>query len=428
MIAHQRRIGLLLAVGMVAAFVGLGGLFGTSSASAAPPGAAQSLSVYEQRCLSNGNVAVTFAWNPSGQGTQWQDISTINNNFAFGWFNAGPLAASAYFLEWQLTQDTIYYTRVNTFTSQGFRASDTLPFRTISCTSAIFTPPHDVDAQTFNDRVRISWDRGADNRFFCVDTAFTESDLRNFRNSWRNWGCGTTGEVVDLFNLACGSNHYYRVWAQGTGTSGYSSIETFTSQPCAFSPPSDPRTQVLSSDDVRFRWDRGTNNFWFCLDIALTQDDLVDLDGSWTNAACGTTGTQVELSGVTCGATHYWRVWAAGPGTSGYSSIATFTTEPCDFEAPNNLNEDFIAQTAVELSWNEQDPAIWFCVDMAESQSDLLNFTGTWDNHDCGGTDEEAAVTGLTCATEYFWRVFAFAGNASGHSSIASFTTEACGP
>ena len=376
--------------------------------------------MFNQRCISQGRVEVTFVWTPSRQGSQWFDVSRVPN-FS-GWANQGPFAANANFAVWTLESNTTYFARVSTFTAQGLRISDTLQLRTAVCPGA-FSAPGDVDADVFDDFVRVSWDRGNGNFFYCVDTAFSQPDLVNFRGSWRNWGCGTTGTSLDLRNLACERVHFYRVWAAGNGVSGYSEIDTFVSQECDFSPPTNPRTSVLSDNTIRFRWDRGSDNHFFCIDLALSQGDLTSFSGTWSNAGCGTTGTVADVSGLQCGTQYFYRIWAAGTSTSGYTSIATVMTPACDFEPPEDLVADVQGDSHVIFTWDEQDPALWFCVDAATSQSDLLNFEGSWRNFDCGGTDEMAEVMNdfFDCGDTYFWRVYAFAGAVANYSEVDEF-------
>jgi hypothetical protein len=395
---------------------------GTQSAKAAPAGAAQNLSVYAQNCRSDGSVNVVFAWNPSGQGSQWFDITRLANFSAFG--NQGPFPPNAYYTDWNLEPNATHYVRVTTFTAQGPRVSDTLQFRTENC-AGNFTPPSNVDADVDDDSVRVSWQRGQGNLFFCVDTAFSQADLQQTKGSWHNWGCGTTATSLDLTNLACDRQHYFRVWAAGNGTSGHSPIGSFVSQDCSFSPPTNPDAQLLNDGKVRISWDRGENNIFFCIDLALSQSDLTERKNTWTNAGCGTTGTAVDLSGLSCGTTYYYRVWGTSNSQSGYSGIDSFTTAQCDFEAPDDLSATVIDADTVRFEWDEEDNALWFCVDIAESQSDLLNFDDdSWTNFDCGGADEVAEVTSayFECGETYWWRVYAFAGNRNGYSDVASFT------
>lgn len=423
MIAHPRRALLLFVLGVAAAFAGFGGIAGGSTAQAAP---AQSFSIFEQRCTSSGEARVTFVWAPSGHGNQWVDVSRLNNNFTSGWFNHGPLAPSAYFDVWTLDDNTTYYARVNTFTGV-WEPSSTLQFTTINCGGGDFTAPHSISATTHSNGVQVSWQRGSNNLFFCVDTAFSRGELENRTGSWRNWGCGTTGTTLNLTNLACGREHVFRVWGAGNNTSGHSEIRSFQSQPCNFSAPTGPQDSVLSSTSVRLSWTAGANNFFYCVDLARSEGDLHGTRGSWFNTACGTTSTVVDVTGLECDTTYWWRTWAAGPGTSGYTPTESFTTNACAFQPPTDLETHRDGDNIV-FSWDAVDAVVWSCVDIADSRSDIVNFRGSWTNFDCGGRDDVATAPrdrlagAFGCGETIYWRVFAQGAQGSGHSEIATFS------
>jgi hypothetical protein len=202
-----------------------------------------------------------------------------------------------------------------------------------------FLPPSNVQTITYNNFVRVSWSAEGGNLFYCVDTGFSNQDLVNLNGSWSNWGCGTTGTSLDLNNLACGRIHYLRVWAAGIGTSGYSETLVFQSQPCIFSPPTNPRSEAVTSTSARLLWDRGLDNYFYCVDLALSSSDLLNLTGSWFNTGCGTTATSLDVNGLSCDTTYHWRVWSTNATTPGYTPIASFHTPACDYStAPVTIN------------------------------------------------------------------------------------------
>ncbi len=110
----------------------LGGLGAVKTADAAP---ANSIRINRMTCLSADRVSVEFAWNSSGQGVQWLDLSLFNNGFAPGSFlGGGPLASGQNTLVWDgLLSNTPHYVRVNTLTSLGWEASTTSVFNTAAC-------------------------------------------------------------------------------------------------------------------------------------------------------------------------------------------------------------------------------------------------------------------------------------------------------
>lgn len=415
---------------VISALILAGTVFGLGQpggASAAPAGAAQNLQPYSQSCLPNGSVLTRFSWNPSGLGTQWFDISAVNNGFTSNWLNAGPLAANQNQFDWyQLVANTRYYVRVNTFTNVGWLTSDTITFVTPSCGN--FTAPSDPKTSLLGPTsVRFSWDRGQNNEWFCVDTAFTQNDLVTFTGSFHNWGCGTTGTSITVNEIACGAKHYWRVYGAGQYGGGHSQVAEFTTTGCAFTPPTNPQAAVQGPNTVKFSWTRGTNNASFCIDTAKSESDLTGLTGTWMNHGCGVTGETFTSTVVPCDAKQWFRIWAVGQGSSGYSAIGTFTTGACPITAPTNLDADTIDADTIHYEWTKGVDNLWSCVDTAETESDLNNLTGTWKNHGCGTTDDELVVNDLKCNTTYYWRVFARgSGGSSAVSAVSTSKTAAC--
>jgi hypothetical protein len=402
----------------------LGAFQSVRSVDAAPVGAATGLTTQFQNCQNDGTVQARFLWGPSGLGSQWVDVTVFNNNFAGPFGNNGPLASNVNALDWfGLLPNTTYYVRVNTLASTGFLPSDTMSFTTVSCFSAPSSP---TSQALSSGAVRLSWQSGTGNLFYCVDTAFTSDDLTGFKGSFANWGCGTTATTIDL-NLLCGTPHYWRVWAAGIGTNGYSPIAQMTTPNCNFTAPSSPTATPLSSTAVRFNWTAGNNNTLFCLDVAKTEDDLKNLTGSWNNYGCGTTATTFDVTGLTCNTKYFWRVWAKGTTESAYTAIADVTTPPdCGFTPASGLTSQVLSPTSLKLTWTAGSDNKFYCVDMATSAEDLTQFKGSWFNRGCGQTATTIDVTGLTCATTYFWRVYAQGTNIAGHSVMVQATTSAC--
>jgi len=399
---------------LAGAAVGLGQ---PQTTSAAPVGAAQNVTPYSHSCLDNGSVLTRFAWSPSGWGTQWFDISAVNNGFAHSFLNAGPLAPTANQLDWyQLVTNTRYYVRVNTFTNIGWLPSDTITFVTPSCGS--FTPPSNPQSQVLDsDSVRFTWDRGQNNEWFCLDMALSQGDLVNFGPTFSNWGCGMTGESYTAHGLACGLKHYWRVYGAGAYGSGYTPIREFTPGNCAFSPPTDPNATVINSNTVKFEWESGTNNIFFCVDTAENEEDLKGIKGTFMNHGCGVTAETFTSSVVPCGKQQVFRIWAVGPGTNGYSPIGSFTTGVCPITAPTNLDADTIDADTVHFEWTKGVDNITHCLDWAESENDLNTLSGTFENA-CNISGSEYTLDSLDCNTTYYWRVFARGTGGSAATSV----------
>ncbi len=215
---------LLVSVSLFVLLFAFGGGPGRASVEAAPAGAATGQVVTQQTCLGNGFVQVTFVWNPSGLGQQWMDVSAspVFNGYA----NFGPLQPNVNAFNWAgLLPNTTYYSRISTWA--GFwLTSDTIAFTTSPCGGGVFTPPSNPTTSILGpNSVLFHWTAGTGNQFYCVDTAFSLSDLTTFSGSWHNWGCGTTSTSLEVDSIACGVPHYWRVYAWGPGGSGYSYVQ-----------------------------------------------------------------------------------------------------------------------------------------------------------------------------------------------------------
>lgn len=274
--------------------------------------------------------------------------------------------------------------------------------------------------------VRFTWQpSGLGSQWFDISRL-----ANNFAFGFDNAGPLPPGAFTIDWHLHGGTNYYARV---NTLTPfGWIPSATLAFQtgfcPVGFTPPHSLIVTVLSGTSARFDWQRGIGNFFFCLDTAHTVPELVNLVGSWRNWGCGTTATTLTITGLACGTNYVARVWAAGSFTSGYTNIVSFRTHDCpvSFTPPSNLRSQVLGPTAVRLAWDRGDDNHWFCVDLATSRSDLLNFSGSFFNRACGITSTVVEIHNLACDTTYFWRVFAVGTYSAGHSPVASFTTGAC--
>jgi hypothetical protein len=295
-------------------------------AEAAPPGAATGQFVFEQHCLSNGLVLARFAWAPSGWGHQFVDVS-LSSTFN-GWDHSAQLSEGQRALDWfNLQPSATYYSRIGTWIGVWVH-SDTISFRTIACAGG-FSPARNLrTSELSSTTVRVEWDRGNDNQWFCIDTAHSVADLYAFQGSWQNHHCRTTSSSAVLRGLACNSSYYWRIWAVGSFTTGHSDPAAFSTTACTFAVPDDTRDEVLSPTSVRFSWSPGIGNQAYCVDTALSLNDLLSFSGTWGNH-CWTAEPTITATNLRCNTLYYWRVYAAGPTGDGHSRNDTVTTGVC---------------------------------------------------------------------------------------------------
>lgn len=147
------------------------------------PVAAEGPGIMVAECMGTGanSVRVFFLWNPSRAGTQFLDLSMLNNGFAPGTFlAAGPLGADRWGFIWEgLRQGATHYARVNTLTSQGWKPTAPLAFYTPVCDPSAYTPAPAPDMLTLRANIEAAIARSG------INTAVAITDLR-------------TGETIDV--------------------------------------------------------------------------------------------------------------------------------------------------------------------------------------------------------------------------------------
>jgi hypothetical protein len=330
---HMRKSTL---IGAVASIFGLLIAFAmVAPASAAPVGAATNLSFSSQVCHSNGTVSGSLRWTASGLGSQYVDLAVDAgfNNYSRG----GPYANSAAQVSLtQLKPGTTYYARVLTATSGGTLFSDTLVVTASSCTggggTGAITKPTGLTAVALSgSSLRVDWNPGNNNIWYCVDTARTLNDLLTVSNTWRNHGCWTTNSILDVTGLQCGTAYYVLVyaWNQTSNVKSDPIVAQTASCQSTISAPGGLSATVLNNGNVFFDWSAGQGNIWYCVDTAKSQSDLLNLSNTWRNHGCWNTNTELVVAGLECGETYYWLVYAWNNSANVKSNVSSVQTQAC---------------------------------------------------------------------------------------------------
>ena len=278
--------------------------------------------------------------------------------------------------------------------------------------------------------VRFDWNPGRENIWYCVNTAESFADLATGGPTWRNHGCWTTNTQMDVGGLRCGATYFWNVYAWNMTSNATSNFASFQTPPCptAITPPTGLNATNPAAGVVRFDWDAGDNNIWYCVNTAETFADLATGGPTWRNHGCWNTNSRLDLSTLPCGRTIFWNVFAWNLVTNATSYAATAQTSPCSsiFTPPDDLAASNIDDDSAHLTWDAGLNNIWFCVNTAESEADLASGGPTWRNHGCWSTRESLDLTGLDDCTTYYWNVFAWNETKNGTSETASFTTAGC--
>jgi len=149
-------------------------------------------------------------------------------------------------------------------------------------------------------------------------------------------------------------------------------------------------------------------------------DYKLNSSGTWINAVTGTTSTSVNLSGLTSGALHDWRVRANCTGGSSAYAQSQFTTIPdATCNAPAGLTSSGITSSSATVNWGAVSGAISYDVDYKLASS------GTWINSISGTTSTSRTISGLTASSLYDWRVRTNCSSLTSGYTQAQFTTSA---
>jgi hypothetical protein len=144
----------------------------------------------------------------------------------------------------------------------------------------------------------------------------------NSSSNWTNAATATTGLSVGLTGLTEGNLYDYRVRANCSGASSAYSQEQFTTTvPQSCDAPSGLSSSAVTTSSATVSWATVGGALSYDVDYKLNSSS------TWTNAATGTTGTSVNITGLTSGSVYDWRVKTNCSALSSAYSQAQFTTD-----------------------------------------------------------------------------------------------------
>lgn len=139
---------------------------------------------------------------------------------------------------------------------------------------------------------------------------------------------------------------------------------------------------------------------------------------TWISVATATSATSVGLTGLTQGTTYNYRVrTTCSSDTSVYTSaqFTTISTDSCN--VPTALTSASVTSSGATVSWTAASGALSY--DVAYK----LNSSSTWTTAATATTSTSVALSGLTSASLYDWRVRTNCASGSGSYVAAQFTT-----
>jgi hypothetical protein len=261
-----KRSILVIALVFMAAFAA-GGSRHAAAEEASPPLHFQAAAISD--------TAARFSWTP-GAGNEWfcvdlastpDDLESLSGT----WFNSGCGTTLAKHLVKGLQCGSIYYTRVWASTGEGGVYSPPLRVDMNDCASTITAPTNLRPLFETAHTVRLAWDAGDNNNWYCVEMALDLSELIQQRDSWTSLGCGMTETELTVEDLECETHYHWRVVAWNFRVETASDVRTVLTADC------DGRLRRARVESVAV----SRNNGSYSLDVVVALPNACLAPGSY---------------------------------------------------------------------------------------------------------------------------------------------------
>ena len=321
----------------------------------------------------------------------------------------------------------LYNTTTQCFEAWNQSATVWVPFGCIGCTAAPVAPGANAALGVSTTSLTAYWTSVSGATAYLLDVS-TSSTFASFVSGYNSLNVGNT--LTNAINsLTCGTTYYYRVRAiNACGTSVSSNTITVVTSACCATPgaPSANAATGIGTTSFTANWNTVAGATDYLLDVSTSSTFATFVSG-YNGVSVGNVLTS-SVNTLTCATTYYYRLRAnSACGTSVNSNtITVVTTSCCTAPAVPVANAATgIGTASFTANWNTVPTATAYLLDVSTS-STFAGFVSGYNNVNVGNV-LTTSVSGLTCATTYYFRVQAM--NACGtsvSSNTITMVTAAC--
>ncbi|MDZ4806706.1 MAG: M12 family metallo-peptidase [Bacteroidota bacterium] len=230
------------------------------------------------------------------------------------WTNAATATTATSINLSGLSQSTVYDWRVRTNCSSLSSAYSAAQFTTL--TPATCNAPAGLSSTAITtSSATVSWTAVSGAVSYDVEYKTTAS------GTWTNAATGTTATSINLSGLSQSTVYDWRVRTNCSSlSSAYSAVQFTTLTPAPCDAPIGLASSSITTSSATVSWAAVSGAVSYDVDYKTTAS------GTWTNAATATTGTSVNLSGLSQSTVYDWRVRTNCSSLSSAYSSSQFTT------------------------------------------------------------------------------------------------------
>jgi Tfp pilus assembly protein PilE len=280
-----------------------------------------------------------------------------------------------------------------------------------TCATRPVPPVHEplnlVANTVSHDTVSLTWDGVSNAESYKVESA-TNVDFSD-----ATLAASPSGASVSVGSLTPSTTHFFRVKAVNPqGESGWSGPASATTQSQPLVAPT-VELEVNSSSQITASWNAIVGADSYRVEVASNSTFTSGLQ-----TFAGITGTSYEVTGLSQATTYWFKVYAINAHHESESNPASAATSSLSAPTMNVPVVNSVSQ--ITLSWQPVSGATSYYLERATNST----FT-TGVQVYSGITGTSRAVTGLTPATKYWFRVFATSSSGDSDSSnVRSATTQ----